>query len=105
MRFAQESGTRARAHPQRPSGIFEPGRNCMCSVTASRAAVLVDGDAYFRAFTEAALKAAHSIVILAWDFDSRTRLRSENEAGEGPDTLGPFLNFLVKRTPALRIWI
>jgi len=58
-----------------PAGIFEPGRNCMAALRASRAAVLVDGDAYFRAFAEAALQAERLIVILAWDFDSRTRLR------------------------------
>jgi phospholipase D1/2 len=86
-------------------GIFEPGRNCMCVARASQAAVLIDGDAYFHAFTDAALKARRSIVILAWDFDSRTRLRAKGEEGKGPDTLGPFLNYLVRRRPGLRIRI
>ena len=85
--------------------LFVPGRNCMKVTKAGRASVLIDGDAYFRALREAALKAEHLIVILAWDFDSRTRVRCEEEAGEGPDTLGPFLNYLVKRRPGLRIKI
>ena len=96
-----------RAAPQQaaPAGIFEPGRNCMRVEQAARAAVLVDADPYFRAFTEAALKAERLIVILAWDFDSRTRLRCPGEEGECPQTLGPFLNYLVKRRKGLQIRI
>lgn len=85
--------------------IFEPGRNCMRSAIAPRAAVLIDGDAYFQAFTQAALLAQRSILILAWDFDSRTRLRCPGESGDCPDTLGPFLNSLVRRRSGLRIRI
>jgi phospholipase D1/2 len=87
------------------TGIFDPGRNCMGFVRAPRAAVLIDGDAYFHAFAEAALQAERLIVILAWDFDSRTRLRCPGEEGEGPDTLGPFLNYLVRRRRDLQIRI
>jgi phospholipase D1/2 len=86
-------------------GIFIPGRNCMQVAKAARASLLVDGDAYFRAFTEAALKAQRLIVILAWDFDSRTRLRCPGEQGDCPETLGPFLNYLVRRRKGLRIKI
>jgi phospholipase D1/2 len=88
-----------------PGSLFEPGRNCMSAAVASRAAVLIDGDAYFRAFREAALNARRSIVILAWDFDSRTRLRCPGEEGEGPETLGAFLNYLVRRRPDLAVRI
>jgi len=87
------------------AGIFEPGRNCMEVAQAARASVLVDGDAYFKAFTEAALKAERLIVILAWDFDSRTRLRCPGEEGDCPDTLGPFLNHLARRRKNLQIKI
>ena len=48
--------------------------NCFRAVRAGRAALLVDADDYFRAFVQAAERATESIIILAWDFDSRTQL-------------------------------
>ena len=39
------------------SSLFKPGRNCYRLARAQRAALLVDGEAYFRAFAEAALRA------------------------------------------------
>ena len=44
------------------------------SSSAARAAFLIDGDAYFRAFVAAARQAQRSILITGWDFHSRTRL-------------------------------
>jgi len=85
--------------------LFTPGRNCYRSTKANRVALLVDGEHYFRAFAHAALLAQHSIVILAWDFDSRMRLHWEDENSGVPATLGAFLNYLVERRPALHIYI
>jgi len=50
------------------------GRNCWRVEQASRAGFLIDADAYFRAFVEAARLARRSILIAGWDFHSRTRL-------------------------------
>jgi phosphatidylserine/phosphatidylglycerophosphate/cardiolipin synthase-like enzyme len=83
--------------------LFQPGRNCYRATRARRAALLIDSEAYFRAFAAAAVGATHSIVIVAWDFHSQTRLHS-GESGI-PDLLGDFLNFLVQRRPHLRIFI
>jgi len=83
--------------------LFQPGRNCYRAARALRAALLVDGEAYFRAFAHAALRATQSIVLVAWDFHSKTRLHL-NEAGV-PDLLGDFLNFLLQRNRRLRIFI
>ncbi len=108
MPIATQSGAVPAGHREdlpRRRGLLEAERNCMQVTRAQRAAVLVDGHAYFCAFTEAALRAESLIVILAWDFDSRTRLRCEGDAGEGPDTLGPFLNYLARRRRNLRICI
>jgi phosphatidylserine/phosphatidylglycerophosphate/cardiolipin synthase-like enzyme len=63
----------------------------------------VDGEAYFRAFARAALRATQTIVILGWDFHSKTRLHL-CQAGV-PDLLGDFLNFVAERAPHLRIFI
>ena len=90
----------------RPAAVslFNPHENC-CAVAASpRAALFIDGEAYFDAFARACELAEESIVILAWDFDSRMALRFD-EQGKPTLTLGAFLNDLARRKPKLRIRI
>jgi phosphatidylserine/phosphatidylglycerophosphate/cardiolipin synthase-like enzyme len=55
-----------------PSPFSGPGENCCAAATAKRVGFLVDGEEYFAAFMRAAERAERSILILAWDFDSRT---------------------------------
>ena len=83
--------------------IFEPGRNCTAVALAPRAAFIVDAENYFLAFMRAAERARHSIIIVGWDFDSRTPLCDE----EGSDCvlLGEFLNRLAARNRHLHIRI
>ncbi|MDB6014813.1 MAG: conserved hypothetical rane protein [Gammaproteobacteria bacterium] len=83
--------------------LFRPGRNCYRVARAHRAALLIDSEAYFRALAAVALRATHSIVIVAWDFHSQTRLHLHEEGV--PDRLGDFLNYLVQRNRRLRIFI
>lgn len=83
------------------SSLFQPGRNCSYVAHARRIALLVDAEEYFKAFYRAAQKARHSIVILAWDFDSRIRLHWDPR---GPRSeLGAFLNWLVRRRRGLHV--
>lgn len=92
----------------RSVSLFKPARNCFRTARAERASLLVDGDAYFRAFAQAALRATRSIVILGWDFHSKARLHQPVRETHGPgvpDLLGDFLNFLAERTPGLRIFV
>ncbi|WP_343210881.1 VTT domain-containing protein [Ancylobacter lacus] len=104
--------TRAqRDSPASPDGLgtaadaLEPGRNVWKVARADRAAVLVDGAAYFAALRAALIKAEHSIHIVGWDLDSRTRLVGDSGRCEDdlPETLAAFLTELVKRRPTLRI--
>jgi phosphatidylserine/phosphatidylglycerophosphate/cardiolipin synthase-like enzyme/uncharacterized membrane protein YdjX (TVP38/TMEM64 family) len=89
-----------------PAGsIFQPLHNCFKAVRTDRAALLVDADDYFRAFVEAAAHATESIIILAWDFDSRTELRRDDANPKKVTTLGAFLNALVRRRRRLRIYV
>jgi phosphatidylserine/phosphatidylglycerophosphate/cardiolipin synthase-like enzyme/uncharacterized membrane protein YdjX (TVP38/TMEM64 family) len=91
-----------------PAGesLLDPGRNCWRSSCAPRAATLIDAEIYFAAFAATALKAQRSIVVLAWDFDSRTRLfRDEPGRKSPPAALGPFLNYLAHRTPDLHVYV
>jgi phosphatidylserine/phosphatidylglycerophosphate/cardiolipin synthase-like enzyme/uncharacterized membrane protein YdjX (TVP38/TMEM64 family) len=83
--------------------IFEPGRNCTAVATAPRAAFIVDAENYFLAFMRAAERAERSIMIVGWDFDSRTPLC--NEEGGDCVLLGEFLNGLAARKRNLRIRI
>jgi phosphatidylserine/phosphatidylglycerophosphate/cardiolipin synthase-like enzyme/uncharacterized membrane protein YdjX (TVP38/TMEM64 family) len=84
--------------------LFDPGRNCWRAVRAPRAAMLVDAENYFGMFMRAALRARRSILILAWDFDSRARLHEGTRKGV-PATLGSFLNHLVARSPDLHVHV
>ena len=78
-----------------PESLFKPGGNCNAVAMASRLSFVVDADGYFRLFRRAAERAEKSIVILGWDFDSRTVL--ELEEGKPPVILGDFLNDLARR--------
>ncbi len=81
--------------------LFRPGHNCYRVARAHRVALLVDADAYFKAFAAAALRATRSILVVAWDFHSRTRLH--HGIPDAPDLLGDFLNFLARRRPGLEV--
>jgi phosphatidylserine/phosphatidylglycerophosphate/cardiolipin synthase-like enzyme len=83
--------------PTRP--LLREGRNCCAVATADRAAVVVDAAAYFEAFRRAAEAAQRSILIMAWDFNSRTPLNGDGLA------VGDFLNGLARRRPELHIRI
>jgi phospholipase D1/2 len=88
----------------RMRSILRPGINCCAVAHTQRIALLVDGEAYFRAFHTAALKAERSIIVLGWDFDSRMRLHlDETRPGEPPAQMGDFLNYLVRRRRGLHI--
>ena len=86
---------------QREASIFRPGANCWRTARAQRLAVLVDGEEYFNAFAAAAERAERSILILAWDFNSRMALRVSPQ-GQSL-LLGEFLNSLARRRPRLEV--
>ncbi len=86
----------------RANELFEEGRNCWRICRADKAAVLVDGAAYFSALADSLEQARHSIFIVGWDIDSRIRLRRDSE-GEPP--LGDFLNNLAEQHRDLHIYV
>lgn len=92
--------------PNDPVGapLLEPGRNVWRVEGAARAAVIVDVADYFGAVRSSMLAARHSIRVLGWDLDSRTRLCADEAPDDGwPACLGPFLDALVRERPGLRI--
>src|SRR5262245_14374770 len=88
----------------RPESILRPGYNAFAVARAERVALLVDAEAYFRAFHQAALRARRSITVLGWDFNSQTRLHFDPVPQGGPPAvLGDFLNYLVRRRRGLHV--
>jgi phosphatidylserine/phosphatidylglycerophosphate/cardiolipin synthase-like enzyme/uncharacterized membrane protein YdjX (TVP38/TMEM64 family) len=87
------------------SAILRPNRNVWRIEHAARAAALIDGAAFFDAVRQAFLNARHSIFVLGWDIDSRTRLVGDsNQPEDGlPATLADFLTEVVRRRPELKI--
>jgi len=92
------------AASQFQSALFEPGRNCWRVERAERAAFVVDGDAYFKAFVDSARQARRSILIIGWDFHSRTPLIWDEQSQTCVE-VGQFLNGLVKHRRGLRVHI
>src|SRR4051812_47779803 len=89
------------SEPRSANSIFKTGENCSAVARAARAALLVDAASYFEAFMRAAERAERSIIVLAWDFDSRTPL----QVGPGDErvALGEFLNALARRRRHLHV--
>ncbi len=88
--------------------VLKPGANCWRLERADRVAFLVDGADYFHAFREAVKQARRSVLIMAWDIDSRVKLvrgRQRDPADDLPDTLGDFLNAMVRRRKQLNIHV
>ncbi|MEJ2725068.1 MAG: phospholipase D-like domain-containing protein, partial [Deltaproteobacteria bacterium] len=85
--------------------ILREGRNCWRIVPADRVAFLIDAEAYFGAFATAAERARHSILIAAWDIDTRIQLFRDGKSRNLPARLGDFLRALVSEHENLNIHI
>lgn len=85
--------------------ILRPGRNCWRVARAGRAALLIDGAAYFAAFREAARHARRSILIAGWDVDSRVDLAPQGTDDGLPRRLGEFLDALVAERRDLHVYV
>jgi phospholipase D1/2 len=94
---AHQAARESSVHPS----LFDAGRNCFRVSHAERVAFLVDAESYFKAFSHAALRALSSILIVGWDFHSRTRLH--HGIPDVPEQLGEYLNYLVRRRRGLEI--
>jgi phosphatidylserine/phosphatidylglycerophosphate/cardiolipin synthase-like enzyme len=84
--------------------ILQPGATCWRIERAGRAAFLVDGQDYFAAVRMALAAARHSVLLLGWGFDPRTRLQPDGiERGHEADGIGEALIDLVRLRPDLDI--
>lgn len=89
------------ALPLGEPSLLVPGSNCWRVERARRAALLVDGAAYFSAVAAAIERARHSLLLVGWDLHSRIAL-----CREGPASGKPFADLLdaaVRRRPGLHV--
>lgn len=87
------------------STILQPGSNCWRLSHAQAVRYLVDGEAFFTAFRQAALRAERSIFILGWDIHSAFELLREDPGDGMPTRFGEFLDALARRRGGLDIFI
>lgn len=85
--------------------ILQQSRNCHRLESAHRAAVLIDGETYFRVLHQALRRARHSVFIVGWDLHSEVRLIRDGDTGGYPERLGKLLDTLAKRRPGLEIYL
>ncbi|WP_321327102.1 phospholipase D-like domain-containing protein [uncultured Parasphingorhabdus sp.] len=87
------------------SNLFKPGENCWRVEHADRAAVLIDGENYFRAVRKSLAQARQRIMLLGWDFDERVEMRDTAEEPEGPLKIGAYFDWLLKKNRDLDIYV
>jgi phosphatidylserine/phosphatidylglycerophosphate/cardiolipin synthase-like enzyme len=84
--------------------VLRPGDTCWRTARASRAAFLIDTEAYFAAVFEALHGARRSVQLLGWGFDPRTRLFPDGVDGpDDPDEIGRLLIRLAQARPEIDI--
>lgn len=87
--------------------ILCPGDTCAVATAAPRSGLLVDGRDYYRAVHDLCLQAEREILMLGWQFDSRTPLLCEDDAAAvgHPVRLLEFLSRLCEERPDLHIYM
>jgi len=85
--------------------ILKEGHNCWRICRVQRAAFLIDGAAYFEALADAIEQAQKTLLIAAWDIDSRISLLRRNESETHARGLGDFFNAKAKRTPEMHVYV
>src|SRR3546814_16570149 len=85
--------------------LLAPGETCWRTAEAGRYAPIIDGADYLRHVKSAMLGAENRILLVGWDFDSRTTFEPEGATMPGPNQLGPFLFWLLWRRPHLKVYV
>ncbi|MGZ8407831.1 MAG: phospholipase D-like domain-containing protein [Caulobacteraceae bacterium] len=90
--------------PARPP-LLDPGRTCWRTAKAGRVALLMDNSAFFAAAYAAIRNAKHSIYLLGWGFDPRTRMwpADADRGANLPDEVGNVLKAAVAANPNLDV--
>lgn len=88
------------------SNLFVTDDTCWRVAQASRAAVIVDADDYFRIARAAMLKATKQILLVGWDFDARINLTNDvADDDDAPTNVGAFITWLIENRPELEVYL
>jgi phospholipase D1/2 len=94
------------------SPAFQPAHSllrepetCWRVASAARAAVLVDGEAFFSALAASLERARSQVILLGWDFHGRVRLHRDHRPRALPDDFLGLLEALLERRPGLEIFV
>jgi phosphatidylserine/phosphatidylglycerophosphate/cardiolipin synthase-like enzyme len=85
--------------------ILRPGRTCWRLERADRFTEIIDAADYFHHCKAAMLRAQRRIILIGWDFDTRTPFERGPKTLPGPNQLGPFLASLLRKRPRLEIFV
>lgn len=85
--------------------LLTPGQTCWRTARAEKFAAIIDAADYFKYVKAAMLRARHRIMLVGWDFDSRVTFERGNTTLPGPNQLGPFLYWMLRKRPALDIYL
>lgn len=96
---------RTDAPSDRRGGILVPGVNCWKEVRADRSALLIDGEAYFKAVRDAIGKAHRCVFLLGWDIDSGVRMVRGDSLDGRPEHLIDFLMHTLKQRRQLHVYV
>lgn len=83
--------------------VLRIGDTCWRTENADRFAMIVDAADYFTVLRQAMQQAQHNIMMIGWEFDTRTDLDPRSNQNDIPRKLGRFLNWLVGQRPNLKI--
>ena len=86
-------------------GLLSEDQNCWKIARANRAALIVDGEDYFRAIRDTVREARKSVFIIGWDIHSELRLVRESTDDPFPVELGSCLDELARRSSDVRIHV
>ena len=85
--------------------LLIPGQTCWRLEHADQFACIIDAADYFYHAKTAMLQAQRRIVLIGWDFDTRMRFEPAGKTLPGPNRLGPFLRWLLRDRPDLKIYL
>ena len=91
--------------PSKREPILKAKRNFWRRAHADKVKYLIDAQAFFRAFFEAAQQAERTIYIVGWDTDSRVDLLVSENQTQMPVQLKDFLIRLCEQKPNLNVYV
>jgi phospholipase D1/2 len=85
--------------------LLRPGETCWRVERAERFACIVDAADYFHHCKAAMLRARRRIMLIGWDFDTRSTFERGDQTLAGPNELGAFLGVLLQKRAELDVYM